>query len=161
MAFIEQRGQWFRIIFKYRGERFTHSLNSTDPEAAQALKGGIEKTIFLLGQRLLHIPDGSDVKEVILTGGQSVVHPLEQSVSTESAPSGEPKPLTLGKLRDRYVETIDIGAVETDSLKTIKMHLRHFERTLGTDFSMSDLGLVQLQGTSTSGQKTRAFATAH
>ena len=48
MAFLEKRGNWFRIILRYAGTRYTHSLMTKDPAIAEGLKGGIERTVMLL-----------------------------------------------------------------------------------------------------------------
>jgi len=53
MAFLEKRGYRYRIIFRYDGQRFTHTLRTTDRREAETLKGGIEKTLMRLEQHLL------------------------------------------------------------------------------------------------------------
>jgi integrase len=147
MAFIEQRGKWLRIIFKYQGKRYTHSLHSPDGRTAQAIKGGVEKTILQLQQRLLTIPAGADVKDFILTGGQTVVRPAGAPAAVEEELTPPPEePLTLARLTEQYTQTMAIGAIEDSSLETIRMHLRHFERTLGADCPLEELTLTKLQG---------------
>src|SRR5262245_44944993 len=58
MAFLEKRGNRFRIIFRHGGRRYTHTLKTSDESIAQGLKGGIEKTLMLLHQKVLKVPDG-------------------------------------------------------------------------------------------------------
>jgi len=48
MATLEQRGSWFRVIFRFNGKRYAQTLNTTNPMVARNLKGGIERTIMLL-----------------------------------------------------------------------------------------------------------------
>ncbi len=144
MAFLERRGDWFRLIFKYDGRRYTHSLHTQDERVAFALKGCVERTILQLQQRLLVAPDGGDLKEFILSGGQ-VAKPL----SPRDLPREEvlrPEPVTLGRFRERYLDTLSIGAVEESTYGTTAMHLRHVEKTLGEGFPLPSLSLADLQG---------------
>ncbi len=144
MAFLEQRGEWFRIVFTFRGERFTHSVHTTDKRAANAIRGGIDRTIHQIQQRLVLIPKGADVKEFILTGGQSVVVPTAQeSTPTETLPPTGP--LTLAKLKEKYLAALGIGSVEQNSLDTVAMHLRHFDRSFGQDYPIGELTMEKLQ----------------
>ena len=72
MAFLEQRGGWYRVVFTFRGERFAHAVGTTNKRTADAIRGGVERTILQIEQRLLVVPEGADVREFILTGGQPV-----------------------------------------------------------------------------------------
>ena len=56
MAFLEQRGEWFRVIFRHAGVRYTHTLKTTSQKQAETLAGGIEKNLMLIDQQLLHVP---------------------------------------------------------------------------------------------------------
>jgi hypothetical protein len=108
----------FRLIFKFNGTRFAHSLRSANRKIADAIRGGVERTILQIHQRLLLIPDGADVKEFILTGGQSVCVPTVQVAAPADTPP-PPAPLTLAQLKDRYLSTLSIGSVEQNSLATV------------------------------------------
>jgi len=46
MAFLEQRGEWYRIVFTFRGERYTHSVHTIDKRVADAIRGSIDRTIL-------------------------------------------------------------------------------------------------------------------
>lgn len=78
MASLEQRGGWFRAIFRHGGKRYTQSLNTTDRKQAEALLGGIEKTLMLLEQRVLTVPEGVSLTDFLLAGGQ--VRPAPEQV---------------------------------------------------------------------------------
>jgi len=142
MAFVEQRRQWFRIIFRHQGRRYTHTLKTPDPTVAEGLKGGIEKTLMLLDQKVLKIPEGVDVLTFVLSNGQ---------VEKKSAlPAGEGngqarQSITLRELMDRYIETHSMGAMEKNSLDTVGTHLRHFIKTFGVNFPLRALTLGKLQ----------------
>ena len=48
MAFVERRGQWYRGVFRHKGQRYTHTLNTKDQEIANGILGGVQKTLMLL-----------------------------------------------------------------------------------------------------------------
>ena len=54
-------------------------------------------------------------------------------------------PLTLGKLRDRYLETHGNGTLEARTLDGIGLHFRHLVATLGEGFPVAELALGDLQ----------------
>jgi integrase len=141
VAFVEQRGQWYRVIFRYQGKRFTHTLKTQDRSVAEGLKGGIEKTLMLLGQKLLVVPPGVDVLSFVFSMGQMGEAPALVEASSDAADT----PITLEQLKDRYIETHSAGAMEQNSLDTVAMHLRHFIKTLGAGFTVERLTLAKLQ----------------
>jgi integrase len=55
------------------------------------------------------------------------------------------EPTTLEKLKEKYTETMSIGAIEKNSLDTIAMHLRHVIKTLGAGFLLKSLNMNHLQ----------------
>ena len=145
MAFLEQRGDWFRIVFTFGGKRYSHSVHSADRRVADAIRGSIDRTILQIQQRLLVVPDGADPKEFLLTGGKSSTPPLVNDLQPAEEMPSDPAALTFRLLKEKYLAALGVGAVEENSLDTIKMHLRHFEKTLGTDWLIADLTLDKLQ----------------
>jgi hypothetical protein len=97
MAFLEKRGDRFEVIFRHGGRRYTHTLNTTDESIAQELTGGIEKTLMLLDQKLLKVPDGVEILSFIVSNGE-VEKPLIPADETISRP---PTDITLGELKGR------------------------------------------------------------
>ncbi len=138
MAFAEKRGEWYRIVFRYNGKRYRQTLDTEDPTVADSAVCGVKRTLMLLEQKALHIPAGADVLSFILSGGQITEAPKPNGhVVTE--------PTTLASLKERYTETLSVGAVEESSLNTLTMHLRHMERTVGARFQLDALTLNHLQ----------------
>jgi len=141
MAFLEQRGDRFRVIFRHGGRRYTHTLKTADESVAHGLKGGIEKTLMLLDQKVLRVPAGVEVLSFIVGNGQ-----VEPAQEKREPPNGElQKDITLGELKEHYIQTHSAGTMEKNSLDTVNMHLRHFIKTLGVNFSMQALTLAKLQ----------------
>lgn len=119
MAFLEQRGKWYRIVFTLGGKRYSHSVHTYDKRVADAIRGGIDRTILQICQRLLVVPEGADVKEFILSSGQSMA-PKTVSKSAVAGPSPvfvEPL-ITLVGLKEKYLAALRVGAVEENSPAT-------------------------------------------
>jgi integrase len=55
-----------------------------------------------------------------------------------------PRPTTLVELRDRYLET-NVASLEERTLDTARLHFKHLVRTLGEQFTISELTLADLQ----------------
>jgi integrase len=159
MATLEHRGNWFRVIFRFNGKRYAKTLNTQDAKKASILKGGIEKTILLLQQNLLRIPEGTDVLTFIVNGGEvptdvpSPTKPIEPVPERNVVRMPEQIELqdrkqmsvtTLKLLCDRYANTLALS-VEQNSLSTVQMHLRHVVRFFGSHFDPARLAPAQLQ----------------
>jgi hypothetical protein len=145
MAFVEKRGQWYRVVFRHEGRRYTHTLKTQARDVADGILGGVQKTLMLLEQRVLHVPDGADVLDFVLGGGQVQNPPAR---APEMPAGGDPRPkthVTFQELQTRYTATLEVGSVEANTLETVRMHLRHFVRSLGADFATSSLSLADLQ----------------
>src|SRR5262245_2510048 len=100
MASLELRKDTYRVVFMYRGRKFGYSLDTCDRDIAEALKVGVEKTLMLVEQRLLTVPEGDDIVTFVKAGGK-----------VEEEPSPPPEKLTLAKLRDAYLEALGNGSV--------------------------------------------------
>lgn len=140
MAFAQKHGDRFRVVFHFGGRKYRKGLKTDKEDVAEAIVGGVKRTLMMLEQGLLQMPDGADVLSFILSGGQEAKVP-EQKVKTEEREA----PATLQQLRDQYTETMGIGAIEKNSLDTVTMHLRHIIKTLGARFVLPDLTLGHLQ----------------
>jgi integrase len=142
MAFLEKRGRRFRVIFRHAGRRYTHTLQTADEAIAQGLKGGIEKTLMLLDQKLLRLPPGVGVLDFVVGNGQAETPPARTGGEADGTP---PQDITLRELKARYLQAHSAGAMEKNSLATVDMHLRHFLKTLGAHFPVPALTLARLQ----------------
>ena len=135
MASLELRNSTYRVVFMHAGRRHGYSLNTRDKQTAEALCGGVEKTLMLLGQGILRIPEGADLVSFVRNGGKLVEPPTPARPTT-----------TFAVIRDRYLEAHRNGAMEANSLATVKMHLKHVGNTLGEKFNVERLTLSELQG---------------
>lgn len=69
MASLELRNKTYRVIFMYGGRKYGYSLDTGDRQTADALIGGVEKTLMLISQGALEVPDGTDVITFVKYGG--------------------------------------------------------------------------------------------
>jgi integrase len=134
MASLELRNQKYRVVFMYSGRKFSYALDTRDKTTAEALRGGVEKTIMLIEQKVIRVPEGADIVAFVKSGGK-----------VEEEPKPAPAPLTLGQLKVNYLQTHGQGAMEANSLATVRMHLGHFVGTLGERFAVRSLTLDDLQ----------------
>ena len=142
MAFLEKRGNRFRVIFRHAGRRYAQALKTSDETIAQGFLGGIQKTLMLLDQKVLKVPEGVAVSDFVINNGQ-VDEPTSNVVQEKN---GTPaKDITLGELKEQFIQTHSAGAMEKNSLETVAMHLRHLIKTFGVNFPVQTLTLANLQ----------------
>ncbi len=137
MAWLEQRGQKYRLSFRYDGKLYRHSLGTKDEEEAGASLSRLEEGIRLLERGRLEPPaPGADLALYLLSEGK---------VSARPEIARAPEALTLGMLAERFAAA-QATSLEANSLATVQIHLRHLRRSLGDDFSVRDFTLADLQG---------------
>ena len=120
----------------YRGKRYTFTVGTLSEDEAENKARQVDYLLMRLKQRLIAIPDGVDVVTFVEHDGKPP--------SVDSIPITRHS-ITLGDARDRYLETLSSGAIEENSLSTIRMRLRHFVRTLGERTILEELTQPDLQ----------------
>jgi integrase len=138
MAWIEQHptSGRFKICFRWGEQKIKKTLKVASESAARSALARLEETMDLLERGRLELPAGADIATFLLSDGKIAKKPVPTPVE---------KPLTLSELRDRYVEVHGNGAIEANSLETIKMHFRHLEKSFGGKFPIGTLSLAHLQ----------------
>jgi hypothetical protein len=68
MASLELRNRTYRF-FMYGGKKYGYTLDTDDQQTAEALRGGVEKTLMLVRNGALAVPEGADVIEFVKHGG--------------------------------------------------------------------------------------------
>lgn len=134
MASLERRNETYRIVFMHGGRKHSFSLGNANQQMAEALLGGVEKTLLFIGQGLLEVPAGCDLIEFVRSGGK-VKEPKRPAAHVS----------TFAELKDAYLDSQANGVIEESSLKTIRQHLRHLERTFGGKFPIAKLVLCDVQ----------------
>jgi integrase len=134
MASLELRNMTYRVVFMLGGRKYGYSLETGEASLAEALRGGVRKTLMLMGQGLLKLPEGVDVVEFVKSGGQLV----QQSTQPNKRPG-------LKAVIDEYTASFANGSIEENSLATIRLHLNHLVRHFGERFDPQTFALGDLQ----------------
>lgn len=140
MAGLQERGGSFRIIFRFEGKQRSVTLGRVGRGEAEAKVGAVDLLLLRIRQRLIELPAGVSIEEFVLTDGKA--RPPVPALPGEPAA----EPVRLSAFKERYLEARSGGSMEQNSLATARMHLGHFEWTLGADFDLRKLTLADLQG---------------
>src|SRR4051812_5149161 len=135
MASIQKKGDAYYCQFCHRGKRYTFTVGKVPEAEAEAKAAQVDYLLLRIRQGFLEIPPGVDVATFVARDGR--VEP-----AADPTPAG---PVTFGRLREQYLDTHGQGAMEDSSLETVKMHLKHIQRTLGERFPVGKLTLTDLQ----------------
>ncbi len=135
MATVQLRNDSYRVLFLYHGKRHTFTLGKVSEDEAYKKADQVDYLLLRLKQKLIAIPAGVSIEEFLLCDGQ--IKRPEQAAVTEA--------VTFARFKEKYLETQGNGAMEENSLDTVRMHLGHFEKTLGERFPVRELSLADLQ----------------
>jgi integrase len=120
MASLQQRGGWFHLQFRYQGRQYSHALKTKDRREAEAHRGTVDRLLIRIRNKEVLPPSPEvDLPTFLLSGGKFVA---------DEAPL--PQMLTLGDLRDRYLQTHANGTLEPKTIVMAKIHFRHLFRHL-------------------------------
>jgi hypothetical protein len=70
MAWLEQRGKRFRIVFRFRNQKFFVNLKATDANEADSCLARLEENLRLVERGRLHIPEGADLGLFLVSDGK-------------------------------------------------------------------------------------------
>jgi integrase len=134
MASVQKKGDAYYCQFLFQGRRRTVTVGKVSADSAAAFAARTEELLGLIARGRVVLPPGTDITDFVRRDGR----PLEP----DPAPAAL---VTFRQLKDRYLETHRAGAMESNSLETARMHLGHFERTLGARFPLPSLTLADVQ----------------
>jgi len=137
VASLQKKGGSYYCQFMYLGKRHTFTVGDVAAAEAESKAAQVDYLLMRLKQRLAALPDGCDIVTFVRHDG----HPPKFPTGAENAR----RAVTLGHLRDRYVEAHGNGTVEANSLYTIKIHLAHLCGELGDGLPVGDIDLSKLQ----------------
>lgn len=138
MAWLEEHptSGHFKICFRWAGRKLKKTVKSTDRDNAKTALARFNDNLNLLERGRLELPPGADVGTFLLSDGK---------LAGKQVAKSSPEVLTLGQLRDQYIEVHSNGAIEENSLDTVRMHLRHVIATVGISFRVGSLTTADLQ----------------
>ena len=138
MASLQERNGSYRVQFLHHGKLYGFTLGKVERDEAENKARQVEYLLMRLKQRLIALPDGTDIVTFVEHDG----HP---PIAGPTLPDSPRQVVTLGQLKDRYLSTYANGTIEANSLDTCKLHLNHFVRALGEGFPIGDLSLAKAQ----------------
>jgi hypothetical protein len=138
MAWLEEHptSGHFKICFRWGGRKLKKTVKSTARDDAETALARFNENLGLLERGRLELPPGADIGTFLVSDGKLNGQPVATSA---------PRILTLGELRDAYIDVHSNGAMEENSLATVRMHLRHVMATLGKSFRIGSLTAEDLQ----------------
>jgi site-specific recombinase XerD len=133
MAWLERRQQHFRIVFRFHGERHNVNLKATGQKEANSCLARLEENLRLVERGRLAVPDGADFGLFLLSDGK-----LEKPVLLNRS-------VTLAEMFADYQTHFTAGAKEVKTRYNEDIHMKHVERILGGDTSVTAVttGTVQ------------------
>jgi integrase len=143
MAWLEKHptSGRYKVCFRWKGRQYKKTVKTTDQGDAKAILRRLQENVGLVERGRMEMPDGADVAEFLLSDGKMGLPHKEPP----QKPPEPPRPITLGELRDKYLDTLFNGAVEANTLDTVRLHLRHVVKTLGKDAPAQGLQFDDLQ----------------
>jgi hypothetical protein len=70
MAWLEKRGGQFRIVFRFRNQKFHVNLKETDTKDADACLARLEENLRLVERGRLLVPDGAELGLFLISDGR-------------------------------------------------------------------------------------------
>lgn len=136
MASLESHYGSFRIVFRFRGQKYGRSLKTDNERQALATLARLEENLTRLELGELVLPSGADLTTFLLSDGR-----LEQRP--------EPKVenfRTIGELLDAFLDNLTPEALEPTTERCLRIHVRHLKRLIGERFLIRSLDLTAIQG---------------
>ena len=133
MAWLDKRGQNYRLVFQVGGQIFKRSLGTSDRREAEGLVALVERRIKMVGKGELTVPEDIDLPTFLVTDGKAKKTPTVKAA------------LTLAVTIERYLVSIPAGSLEGNTLDTLRIQLRHLRRLLGDNFRLDKLSFHDLQ----------------
>lgn len=138
MAWLETKGNVFRIRFRFGGTKHLLALSTSNRKEADESLAQFETNLRLIERAIIDPPpDDADVGVYIISGGK-----LKKRAS--QSPTAER--ITLAKLFDSYLTSFPRGAKEVRTWQTETTHIGHLRRLLDTNLLLSEVTTKTLQG---------------
>jgi integrase len=130
MAWLEKRGDAYRLNFRIGGRRFTYTCQTE--RDARELKQRAERRLEMIKLGDLVVPEGVDLKTFVVMGKTAV-------------PVAPEHPLRFKAAIDEYFRVMPDDSMEQSSINTTNTHLKHLQRLLGKNLDIRRLSFSDLQ----------------
>jgi integrase len=125
-ASLELQKDWFRVVFRYNGQKYQRALNTQDPEEAEGLRSRVAENLKLLKRGRLDYQPGDDLITLLLSDGK-----------LNSAPVAS-KHVSLGALLKDYRKGGCLSK-EENTRYTERIHIKHLLRVFGRRTSVGQV----------------------
>lgn len=136
MASLQKTGNGWHCPFLYHGKRQTIAVGAVVEAEARSKAAQVASLLMWLEQRLLELPPGTGIVELVKASPVSDWAALI------------PERITLGSLRDPSLKTHDNGHLEERTLDGNRLQFKHLVAALGEAFPIWELALSDLQSLS-------------
>jgi len=129
-------GGTYNLSFRYQGKQHLRSLETKHETEAKDGKTLIERTLRLLKEGVLTMPDGISADQfwqLLRSGGK-----------VEQLPTIAPT-IRLDKLCERYLNSFGRTGKEATTLDTEQHHINHFTRLMGKATALASIGSAELR----------------
>jgi len=130
MAWLETKGNVFRIRFRFGGARHLLALHTSDKSEARESLAQFEANVRLIERGIISPPpETADAGVYIVSGGKLTGRPSD-TTRTEQA--------SLGTLFDRYLSGFPKAVKEASTWKTERIHIGHLRRLLDVRLPLTE-----------------------
>lgn len=133
MAWLERRGERFRLVFRFRGNKFHVNLKAIDSKEADGCRARLEENLRLVERGRMSVPAGADVGLFLLSDGK-LEHPVDIT-----------RPVRLAELFESYRTLFTAGAKEAITREMEDVHLKHLARLIGADTPTASVTAATIQ----------------
>jgi len=138
MAWLETKGDVFRIRFRFGGTKCLLALHTSDRREARDALARFEEHQRWIDRGIIEPPPcGADIGVYIMSAGK---HNERPSMATR------PDRTTLGVLFDGYLDKYPKSAKEASTWRTEKIHIAHLRRLLSGQLPLGDITAGTVQG---------------
>jgi integrase len=134
MAWLEKRGNVYRINLDICGQHISRSLKTDDPDEASSCLKRVEANLHEVQRGRKKIPPGADIVLFLLSDGDVTREPEIK------------KPVTLGQFFKKYKAGLPAGAKEKNTRYIESIHVAHLLRLVGVHTPLSAISAKILQG---------------
>lgn len=133
MAWLEKRGNIYRINLDLHGQHISRSLRTSDAEEADACLKRVEANLHEIVRGRRQMPPGADVLVFLLSDGSQTTAPEIQMA------------LTLAAFFKRYKTGLPEGAKEANTRYIESIHIEHLLRLIGAQTALATITAETLQ----------------
>ncbi len=123
----------FHVCFRFGGQRYKRSLKTRLQRKAEAAASRIGENNRLVDEGRIELPEDVDIPVYLLSDGKLAEKPKRS------------KTIRLGTLFDDYLQSIPADSLESTSIATMRIHVRHVQRIIGASRTLRSLQKADLQ----------------